>query len=135
VTARNIELSKENDVLIELSSMIAADPESGVIGYNVAGLDTLAIKDADLRCGAQSLFYVALKQMDLHKSQIVKVIKNSFPEGCGLCQTDLQLLRHIIELATPGYFKDITSHWHDVACDTHVLRYNTQTMHMLWSCL
>jgi len=87
--------------------MITADREAVMIGYNMSGLDNLAIKDAALRCGAQLLFDVAPQQMDLHKSQIVKAIKNSSPEGCGRCRTDLQSLRHIIELATPDYFKDV----------------------------
>jgi len=91
-------LSKEKFVLSELSSTITADREAVMIGYNMSVLDNLAIKDAALRCGAQLLFDVAPQQMDLHKSQIVKAIKNSSPEGCGRCQTDLQSLRHIIEL-------------------------------------
>jgi len=78
-------LSKEEDVLCELSTIIAADPKAVLIGYNVAGLDTLAIKDAALRCDAKSLFDVAPHQMDLYRSPIVKAIKNSFPKGAGRC--------------------------------------------------
>ena len=121
-------------MLCELSTIIAADPAAVLIGYNMAGLDTLAIQDAAVHCDAKSLFDVAPQQMDLHKSQIVKAIQNSFPKGAGRCRTNLRSLRHIIELATPDYFEDVVSQWYDAASDAHVLRYNTQTMHMLWSC-
>ena len=119
-TSRNIELSKEEDVLRELSTLITADPEAVLIGYNMAGLDTLAINDAVLRCGVKSLFDASPHQMDLYRSPIVKAIKISFPQGAGRCRTDLRSLRHIIELASPDYFEDVVGNWHDAACDAHV---------------
>ena len=121
----NIVLSKEKDVLCQLSNIVAADPEVVLMGYNMAGLDTLVIQDADLRCDATSLFDVASQRMDLYRSPIVKALRNCFPKGAGRCQTNLQSLRHIIELASPDYFEDVVGNWHDAACDAHVLRYNT----------
>ena len=101
------------------------------MGYNMADLDTLSIQDAALRCGARSLFDVASQRMDLYRSLIVTALRNCFPRGAGRCRTDLRSLRHIIELASPDYFEDAVGNWHDAACDAHVLRYNTRTMHML----
>jgi len=126
-----IGLSKEKDMLCELSKFVAADQEAVLMGYNMAGLDTLSIQDAALRCGVKSLFDVASQQMDLYRSPIVKALRNCFPKGAGRCRTDLRSLRHIIELASPDYFEDVVGNWHDAACDAHVLRYNTRTMYML----
>jgi len=100
-------LSKEQDVLIELSNIVAADPDAVLLGYNTAGLDTLAMRDAALRCETTSLFDVASQQMDLYRSPVVRALRNIFPQGAGRCRTDLQSIRHIIELSSPDYFKDV----------------------------
>jgi len=110
-----------------------ADPAAILVGYNMATIDTLATKDAALRCGVKSLFDVAYQQMDLYLSPVVKALRNIFPQGCGRCRTDQPSLRRIIELASPHYFTDVVGNAHDAACDAHVLRYYTRTMHAMWS--
>ena len=125
----NIVLSKELDVLCELNNVIAADSKAVLIGYNMAGLDALAVHDAAVRSGTRLFFDLAFKQMDLYRSPIVRRLRNCFPKGAGHCRCDLRSIRRIIERATPGYFNDVVGNWHDAACDANVLRYN-----MLGSC-
>jgi len=131
----NIVFSKEIDVMTELNNIIAGNPAAVLAGYNMAYIDALATQDAALRCGVKSLFDVASQHMDLYRSPVVKTLRNIFQQGCGRCRTDLQLLRRIIELASPGYFQDVVGNAHDAACDAHVLRYYTRTVHVIWSCL
>jgi len=127
----NIGLSKEKDVLCDLHDIFAADPESVLMGYNMAGLDTLTIQDSALRHSQPSPFGAASEHMDMYRSEIVKALQNCFPKGAGRCRTDLQSLRNIIAMASPGYFDDVVGNWHDAACDAHVLRYNPRTIFML----
>jgi len=103
----NIGLNKEKDVLCELHDILAADPESVLMGYNMAGLDTLTIQDSALRHYVTSPFGAPFVDMDLYRSQIVKALRNSFPKGAGRCRTDLRSLRLIIERALPRYFEDV----------------------------
>jgi len=61
-------------MLCELNDIVAADPETVLMGYNMAGLDTLSIQDAALRCDVMSLFDAASQRMDLYRSPIVKAL-------------------------------------------------------------
>jgi len=121
--------------MTEFHDMVAANPAAILAGYNMSCINTLATQDAALRCGVKSLVDVAYQQMDLYTSPVVKTLRNIFPQGRGHCRTDLPSLRRIIELVTPHYFDDVVGNAHDAACDAHVLRYYTQTIHVMWSCL
>jgi len=128
-------LSPESEVMTELHTIVAANPLSLVCGYNMACIDSLSTKDAALRCGVEWIFDAAHGCMDLYQAPVVQKLRDVFPEGSGRCSTTLSALRSIIERASPGYFHDVVGDAHDALCDAHVLRYYTQTVRSMWSCL
>ena len=131
----NIVLSPESEVMPELLTIVAANPLSLLCGYNMASIDSLSTKDAALRCEVEWLFDAAHDQLDLYPMPVIRAMRDVFPVGCGRCSTTLSAVRRIIERDSPNYFKDVLGNAHDALCDAHVLRYYTQTVPTMWSCL
>ena len=129
--ATNMAFSPEIEVMTELLNIVAANPFSLLVGYNMATIDALSTKDAALRCNVKWLFEASHKQMDLYKMPVIKALRDVFPVGCGRCSTTLSSVRQIIELDSPLYFCDVVGNAHDALCDAHVLRYYTPTVHAM----
>jgi len=133
--ADNIVLSPESVVMPELLAIVAANPLAVLARYNMASIDSLSTKDAALRCEVQWLFEAAHDRMDLYQMPVIRCLRNVFPVGSKRCSTTLSSVRRMIELDLPNYFSDVLGNAHDALCDAHVLRYYTQTVPAMWSCL
>jgi len=131
----NFVLSPESVVMPELLTLLAANPFSLLCGFNMKCIDSLSTRDAALRCKVQCLFNAAHSTLDLYEMPVIRAMRNVFPVGSGRCSTTLSAVKRIIEKDSPDYFDGVVGHAHDALFDAHVLRYYTQTVRAMWSCL
>jgi len=131
----NFVLSPESVVMPELLTLLAANPFSLLCGFNMKCIDSLSTRDAALRCEVRWLFDAAHSTLDLYRMPVIRAMRDVFPVGCGRCSTTLSAVKRIIEKASPDYFHGVVGSAHDALFDAHVLRYYTQTVRAMWSCL